>query len=200
MELETRDIQRLLSVPDIHPSAMSRRRFLQAAALGAGALALHTTVFGGHDRAWSAPLGVHEGVLVLVNLQGGNDALNTVVPYGVGGYYDKRGAISIAAHDVLPIDAQIGLHPSLGWLHEQYQAGHVALVEGVGAADPDLSHFTSTAVWMEGRTTPSAVPTSGWVGRFVDQLPGASDLFHAVTIGPRIPLLLVGDRSPLYIR
>jgi len=195
MELETRDIQRLLSVPDIDPSAMSRRRFLQAAALGAGALAAYTKLSGGRDAAWSAPLGAHDGVLVLVNLQGGNDALNMLVPYGIGAYYDKRGAVSIAAKDVLAIDGQVGLHPSLGWLHEQYQAGHVALVEGIGLADPDLSHFTSTAVWMEGRTTPSDVPTSGWLGRFVDHLPGAGDLFHAVTIGPRIPLLLVGDRS-----
>ena len=192
-ELEAHDIARLLSRPDRHADGVSRRRFLQLAAMGAGAVGAYTMLPGRDREAWSlSPIGAADGVLVLVTLSGGNDGLNTVVPYGLGAYYDKRKALAIAPETVLPIDNEVGFHPSLTWLHEQYQNGYVAVVEGVGYPHPDLSHFTSTALWMQGLAT-AAAPTTGWLGRYLDGIPTAT--FAGLSLGGSIPLVMTGAHA-----
>ncbi|MGI9644340.1 MAG: DUF1501 domain-containing protein, partial [Ilumatobacteraceae bacterium] len=94
----------------------------------------------------------------------------------------------------LPLDANSGLHPALTELKRFWDLGSLAIVEGVGYPNPDLSHFNSMAKWMSG--IPNGVPTTGWLGRWLDgYLAGSKDLFAATEIGYSVPLHLVGNEA-----
>jgi uncharacterized protein (DUF1501 family) len=132
-------------------------------------------------------------VLVIVNFQGGNDGLNTVVPYGSPSYYRYRPTIGVAANDVLRINDAVGLNPALRPLKTMYDAGKVAIVQGVGYPDPDLSHFRSTQIWQT--SAPTTYRSTGWLGRYLDDagLP-PDNLFNAVALANVLPEVMVGDR------
>ena len=184
-------------------AALDRRRFLQLVGAGFGAglvagpgsslLGLGDDVGGG--TAWAAgPLGPDDGILVVLGMYGGNDGLNTVVPIADGRYYDQHAALAIPAASTLRLDGRSGLHPALTEVERRWNAGEVAIVEGVGYPDGDLSHFNSMAWWMSGRV--GGIPESGWLGRWLDgHLGGRRDLFAAVEIGSSLPLHLVGQAS-----
>ncbi len=182
--------------------AVDRRRFLQLVGMGfgAGALAgpgsslLDATLLGHDPSAWAAgPIGNDEGILVVFGMYGGNDGLNTVVPFTDGHYYDQHGALALDEGDVIPIDGRTGLHPELTELKRFWDAGQLAIVEGIGYPDPDLSHFNSMAIWMS--AIRSGLPTSGWLGRWLDGYLGSTpDLYAAAAIGNSLPLHLLGER------
>ncbi len=202
-DISTADALAHLSFPDTSSlddlGGYNRRRFLQLVGMGVGSAA-----FGGiagavaqglipseAHEAWAAgPVGPNDGIVVLMGMYGGNDGLNTVVPYTNGLYYDYRQNLAIAQNQVLAIDGNVGLHPGLPFLKSMYDSGQVAILQGLGYANPDLSHFSSMAYWMSGLT--GGVPNSGWVGRWMDIAGGPSDLFQAVTIGSSVPLHMVG--------
>jgi len=189
---------RRLSVPASAPGGMSRRRFLQLAGAGAG-VAAGAATFGSvldHVRAFAAPpIGPNDGVLVLVMLEGGNDGLNTLVPFGDPRYYQLRPRVAIPQANALALDGSVGLHPSLTKIKGLYDQGKVAIVRGLGYQPPDLSHFTSMGICMNGWGGPNQPggPT-GWIGRFLDGLPNAANesLLGAV-IGTSVPLHMVGS-------
>ena len=189
-DIDTADAVRHLSSAPAQLS-LSRRRFLQAIAGGA-TTAMAASMFS--KDAWGAvPYGNRDGVLVVVTLYGGNDGLNTVVPYTNGTYYSKRGSIAIAANAVLPLDASFGLHPSLPFFKQQFDSGRLAIVHGCGVADPDFSHFTSLEHLMAGwgGVGPSTELT-GWLGRYLDGI-AQPDVLRSITIGwDSVPQLLVG--------
>jgi uncharacterized protein (DUF1501 family) len=121
-------------------------------------------------------------LLVVIELPGGNDGLSTVVPYGLGQYYDLRSQTAIAAGDVLTLDDEIGLHPELTRLHER----GVTVVEGIGSFEPDGSHFEMLARWWAGastRSSMSAVADTGWLGRVADLLDDGSTPATVISIG-----------------
>jgi uncharacterized protein (DUF1501 family) len=137
------------------------------------------------------PLGASDDrVLVIVNFQGGNDGLNTVVPYGLPTYYKYRPTLGIAPNDVLRLDATVGLNPALAPLKKMYDAGRVAIVQGVGYPNPDLSHFRSTEIWQT--SAPTTYASTGWLGRYLDGagLP-PENLFNAVALADVLPEVLV---------
>lgn len=207
-DISTADALRLLTVPatdTVSDTAtdrlsMDRRRFLQMMGWGVGAGAMMgglgetfaADLLPGHMREAFAttPVGDHEGILVLVGQFGGSDGLNIVVPYANGLYYDQHGDVAIPANQALHLNSQVGLHPNLPYLKSLYDAGQVAIMQGVGYPNPDLSHFTSMALWMYGRAG-NGVPNSGWVGRWLDGLNG-DDPFRAATVGQGLPLHLIG--------
>jgi len=129
-------------------------------------------------------------VLVVVNLQGGNDGLNTVVPYASPTYYRCRPTLGVAPNDVLQIDAAVGLNPALAPLKALYDRGLVAIVQGAGYPNPDHSHFRSTEIWQT--AVPESYADTGWLGRYLDSagMP-AQDLFNAVAIAPVLPEALI---------
>jgi uncharacterized protein (DUF1501 family) len=133
--------------------------------------------------------------LVVMLLAGGNDGLNTVVPFGNGDYYSKRPVINIPQAKVLPLPGApgIGLHPSLATLQSLYRQGRVAIVQGVGYDRPDLSHFGSMDIWQSGN--PATRQASGWLGRYLDRTPGRGGAFRAVSIGNSLPKLLTGETT-----
>ncbi len=187
-----------LSVPATSPGGMSRRRFLQlvggGAGLAAGAVAFSPMV--DQMRAFAAPpIGPTDGVLVLLMLEGGNDSLNMLVPFGTPRYYDLRPHIAIPGAQTLALNASTGLHPAMTRIKGLYDQGKVAVVRGVGYQPPDLSHFTSMGIWMNGwggGSQPGG-PT-GWIGRYLDGLPNAAgESLLGVVMGSSVPLHMVGS-------
>ncbi len=104
--------------------------------------------------------------LVVLELSGGNDGLNTVVPYGDDAYYRQRPSVGIAAEKLRKIDDHYGLHPSMAGFERLYKEGNVAIVHGCGYENPSFSHFTSMAYWHT--AAPNSGEELGWVGRLAD--------------------------------
>lgn len=138
------------------------------------------------------------GQLLIIQLGGGNDGLNTLVPIAGSlgtDYRNYRGQVAItnpiALNDPLSGAATgFGLHPNLPYLAQLYAQGQVSIVRGVGYAGSTLSHFDTTATWMAG-TAASGPSSTGWLGRWLDTFP-APGPFDAIQIGSSIPLHLVG--------
>ncbi len=105
-------------------------------------------------------------ILVLIQLEGGNDGLNTVIPVRNDIYYGSRPNVSIAANQALTLDADYGLHPALTTFRDLFDDGKLAVVQNVGYDNPNLSHFRSTDIWMSG-SDENAVVDNGWVGRYL---------------------------------
>jgi uncharacterized protein (DUF1501 family) len=170
---------------------MKRTSFLLGAASG---LAVVGRTGGLFARALAQPAAGANGdrVLVVVNFQGGNDGLNTVVPFGMPAYYAQRPSLAIPQNDVLRIDGTIGLNPGLKPLKAMYDAGSVAIVQGVGYPKPDFSHFRSTEIWQT--AAPERFLSTGWLGRYLDSanLP-PDNLFNAIAISDVLPEALVAD-------
>lgn len=128
--------------------------------------------------------------LVVVELGGGNDGLATVVPHANRLYYDTRR--ETAVEDSIDLDGEVGLHPALTTVASLYEAGDVAVVEGIGYPDPDLSHFSSMRIWWDGTEQPDS---TGWLGRYLDGTAGFDQLLAGVTIGPGPTPAMLGGGS-----
>lgn len=185
-------------------ATVDRRHFLQLIGMGLGAGAVGSVLGSpvldrlvpGHDpSAWAAgPIGPNDGILVVIGMYGGNDGLNMVAPVSDPAYRQQHGNLALDPAVALPIDDETGLHPNLVEVKRRWDLGQVAIVEGLGYPDPNLSHFVSMANWMSGR--PGAIPTSGWLGRWLDEyLSGRRDLFAAAAIGSSVPLTVAGVAS-----
>ena len=130
-------------------------------------------------------------VIVVVQLTGGNDYFNTIIPYNDNNYYDnRRSALQIAQDDVLRLDDKLGLHPTMGPLQEIYQQGDMAIIHGVGYQNSPRSHFRSMDIWHT--CEPDIVGTEGWVGRIIRDLdPRGENPVTGVNIGQALPRALV---------
>jgi uncharacterized protein (DUF1501 family) len=140
-------------------------------------------------------------ILIVIQLSGGNDGLNTVVPVTNDIYYNARPNIAISARDAVSLTTDAGLHPALARLGPLYQEGLLEVVQNVGYASPELSHFTSTDVWLSGRDA-SELEGTGWSGRFLEkEYPTYADAppDHpiALQIGSSTPLLFAGHGQSL---
>lgn len=187
-------------VDDAH--RLDRRRFLQLVGMGMGAgmlarpgSSLLDTALGNGNTTWAAgPIAGTDGILIVLGMFGGNDGLNTVVPIADGRYYDQHGSLAVPPAAALSINATTGLHPELTVFKEFWDRNQLAIVEGLGYPDADLSHFNSMAKWMSGK--PSGIPSSGWVGRWLDgYLNGSKNLFAAAEVGHSLPLHVIGQSS-----
>ena len=142
-----------------------------------------------------------EPVLVVLQLTGGNDYLNSVIPYTDSLYRDNRPAVVIPEEQVIPLDGEIGLHPSMGPIKRLYDEGKVGIVHGVGYVGSSRSHFRSMDIWHT--CEPEKVATEGWLGRAVRDLdPKKENVVTAVSFGesmfralavPGVPVACVAD-------
>ena len=124
-------------------------------------------------------------VLVVLQLSGGNDYLNTVIPYMDPLYRDNRPAVRIPEEQILPIDQQVGLHPSMGPIAELYKRGDVAIVHGVGYPNSPRSHFRSMDIWHT--CEPDKMGTEGWLGLAARDLdPCKENVVTTVSFGPSL--------------
>src|ERR1700674_3376811 len=131
---------------------MSNRRQFIVQSIGgfAGVLAIDS-IFARAARGGGAGGGAAAGAgrsLLVVNLQGGNDGLNTLVPFGDPQYYRVRPTINVAASDVVRLDSEIGLNPKLARLKPLFDQQRMAILQGVHYPNPNLSHFRSTEIWQ----------------------------------------------------
>lgn len=148
------------------------------------ARAAHSAATLGAVSAYGA-----DTILVVVQMSGGNDGLNTVVPYGVDGYRGSRSNIGIGEGSILPLTDRIGLHPEMGKLRDRYRAGQVAIIQGVGYPNPNLSHFRSMEIWHT--AVPDAYVSSGWLANHlavVDQ----QNPMYAVSVTDSLSAALQG--------
>jgi uncharacterized protein (DUF1501 family) len=143
-------------------------------------------------------------VLVVIQMTGGNDGLNTIVPYSDDAYHRVRPVIRIDETNVLKLNDRIGLNPAMAPLLELFKDGRVAIVQGVGYPNPNRSHFESTQIWET--ASPDRPMTNGWLGRYLDRIsarresertsarsaPPAID-FTAIALGDQVPTALLSQ-------
>jgi uncharacterized protein (DUF1501 family) len=127
--------------------------------------------------------------LVVLQLTGANDYLNTVVPYANPLYYDNRPTVHIPADRVLHIDNEVGFHPNMRAVKRLYDEGKVAIIHGIGYPNPNYSHFRSMDIWYT--CEPEKVSSEGWLGKAVRDLdPKADNVLTAVNFGRGLPRAL----------
>ncbi len=191
---------------------ISRRKFLKRSGKAAGA----SIALGGYlARAYSqettvGPMGATgltdtDRILVIVRLDGGNDGLNTLIPFRNDSYYNARPTLGIPANEVLPnkLDDDRALHPALTGFKQLHEEGGLLSIQGVGYPNPDRSHFRSTDIWMTGSNTDEFL-TTGWLGRYLDAVnpdfPNTlSEHPLAIDVGPVLSLALIGKRGGMGI-
>ena len=135
-------------------------------------------------------------VLVVLQLSGGNDALNTVVPHGDPLYYDNRPNVRVPEDQVLKIDDNVGLNPNMGPMKKIYDEGKMAIIQGVGYPNPNRSHFRSMDIWHT--CEPDTQGTEGWLGRTIKEIdPNKENVLTAVNFGRGLPRALAAPGVPV---
>ncbi len=172
----------------------TRREFLKSSLAGGSLVSLGLTVPGFISRtALAAPLadqkGAKDTILVVVQLTGGNDGLNTVVPFGDAEYAKLRPTLKLPTNQLKKVNDQIGLHPSLDGLSKLLEDQALCIVQGVGYPNPNQSHFRSMDIWQAGNTAETL--SEGWLGRALKQLP-TPPAFHIAGANEPSPLALAG--------
>ncbi|HBI43112.1 MAG TPA: hypothetical protein DDY78_09695 [Planctomycetales bacterium] len=163
-------------------SQLTRRRFLQTSLAAAPLVALAPTVPSFLVNAARAGNNKPSGrILVVVELAGGNDGVNTVVPFADEGYARARNKLRLPREGLIRLNDEVGLHPSLKPLAATWEAGRLAVVQGVSYPNPSRSHFVSRAVWHTARPDGQGCQGVGWLGRALDQ--GDRRVGQAVYVG-----------------
>ena len=135
-------------------------------------------------------------VLVVLQLSGGNDALNTLVPHGDPLYYDNRPSVRVPEGQALDLDGYVGLNPNMGPLKRLYDEGKVAVIQGVGYANPNRSHFRSMDIWHT--CEPDKQGTEGWLGRTIREIdPEKENVLTGVNFGRGLPRALAAPGVPV---
>ena len=169
---------------------IKRRDFLKTGSLATASLMLPQFLKAVESRPVLAPKGK---VLVLLQLNGGNDGLNTVIPVRNDIYYKERQRIAVPRETTLSLGTEAGLHPTLTALKEAYDAGEMAILNSVGYPNPDRSHFRSMDIWQSASSA-SEYWQTGWIGRYLDaQCAGRPSA--ALEIDDTLSLALKGVQS-----
>ena len=135
-------------------------------------------------------------VIVVLQMSGGNDYLNTTIPYADGIYRDSRPVVGVPEDRVIKIDDQIGFHPEMAPIKELYDAGDMAIIHGVGYADSPRSHFRSMDIWHT--CEPDKIGTEGWLGKVTRELdPNKENVLTAVSFGAALPRALALPGVPV---
>lgn len=171
----------------------SRRTFLKSTLL-----ALSPTVPGFLAKTARAAAPQREGrILVVVELNGGNDGINTVVPYADEGYAKHRRLLRLPKDRLVKINDRVGLHPAMRDAGKLLDSGRLAIVQGVGYPNPNRSHFESMNIWQTARTETAQRDGLGWLGRGLDEVAAAAEgMPGAVFVsGGRMPVALQARRA-----
>ena len=135
-------------------------------------------------------------VIVVLSLSGGNDFLNTLIPYNNPQHQDYRPTLGIPEDQVLPLNGEVGYHPSMTEMKEFYEQGKVAIIQGVGYPNPSRSHFRSMDIWHT--CEPDKIGSEGWLGRAIRELdPQTENVLTGVNLGRGLPRALVAPGVPV---
>ena len=130
-----------------------------------------------------------EKSLIVIQLSGGNDYLNTVIPYSEGKYYDYRSTVNIPQNKVIPIDDHYGFNPSMGPVKSLWDEGKVAIINGIGYQNPNRSHFRSMDIWHTAE--PDSIGKEGWLGRAIRDIdPQGENVLTGINFGRGLPRAL----------
>lgn len=177
---------------------LSRRRFLGETTAGLACLSLSGAVPGLFARAAddAARAARNDRALVVIELTGGNDGLNTVIPFEDDHYHRLRPTLRLAKEQVIRLTDQVGLHPAMAPAGELFKEGKLAIVQGVGYPQPDRSHFRSMEIWHTASTAARA-PTTGWLGRMLDRhhAADAGKQLRSVALTASLPQALQANRA-----
>ena len=171
---------------------IKRRSFLQVGSLATASLMVpkFLKAFEGKNMV---PAG--NRVLVILQLSGGNDGLNTVIPYRNDIYYKSRPGIGIEKSKILSLTDEVGLHPALSGLKELYDDGSLGILNNVGYPNPDRSHFRSMDIWQTGSDS-KYYWTTGWLGRYLDaQCKGCDKPTYALELDDMLSLAMKGEEA-----
>jgi uncharacterized protein (DUF1501 family) len=128
-------------------------------------------------------------VLVVLQMTGAYDALNTFIPYSDPHYNDYRKVVNIAPEDVLAVDDKVGFHPAMAPIKDMYDQGKVAVLQGIGYPNPNRSHFRSLDIWHTAE--PEKTISEGWLGKTIRELdPNKENILTAVNFGRGLPRAL----------
>ena len=134
--------------------------------------------------------------LVVVQLSGGNDYLNTIVPYTDGTYYDSRPNVHIRPDDVIPLDDALGFAPSAAPMKRFWDEGSMAIIHGIGYPNPNRSHFRSMDIWHT--AVPETIGRDGWLGRAIREMdPSGDNVLTGVNFGRGLPRVLQCEGVPV---
>src|SRR5947209_14258086 len=163
----------------------TRREFLKTSGLVAFGATVPT--FLGRT-ALAAEAGKKDTILVVVQLTGGNDGLNTVIPFADAEYAKLRPTLKIPKEQIKKLNDSLGLHPALEGMAKLYEDGAMAVVQGVGYPNPSQSHFQSMDIWQAAST--ASGPSEGWIGKALKHAPNPA--FHVAYSNEPAPLALAG--------
>ncbi len=141
----------------------------------------------------ASPVKSGNNSLVVIQLLGGNDGLNTVIPYANGKYYDLRPRIGIKANEVLKLDSNVGFHPNLSALAKLYDEKKLAIIQGCGYENPNLSHFRSLEIWQT--ANPDKLLPTGWLGRYIDEVNQSGNPFPGINLDFTLPKSLIANST-----
>jgi len=171
---------------------IKRRQFLQLGSLATASFMV-PKFLKAFEKVDRVPPG--NKVMVILQLSGGNDGLNTVIPMGNDIYYRERPRLGIEQTKVLRLTDEVGLHPALVGLKELYDDGSLGILNNVGYPNPDRSHFRSMDIWQTGSGSDEYI-TTGWVGRYLDaQCHGCDKPTYALEIDDVLSLALKGENA-----
>ena len=135
-------------------------------------------------------------ILVVIQLTGGNDSLNTLIPYGNSLYYENRNTVAIPQDEVIAIDDNFGFNPAMRPIKDLYDQGKVALIQGVGYPNPNRSHFRSMDIWHT--CEPDKQGSEGWLGRVIRDIdPNGENVLTGVNFGRGLPRALAVPGVPV---
>ena len=181
----------------------TRRKFLRTSMLGAAAswtlpVFLEKTFFTldamAAESVTQAVTGKDGTILVVLQMAGGNDGLNMVVPFADDVYYRSRPRLGIPADKILKLDSYAGLNPKLAGLKSLFDEGHLSVIQGVGYPNPNRSHFRSTEIWQTASDA-DRNENEGWLGKYFDNCCAGADPTIGVAIGDQMPQAFVA-RTP----
>ncbi|MBT8269634.1 MAG: DUF1501 domain-containing protein [Bacteroidia bacterium] len=168
---------------------MKRRDFVKQTSLASGLFFVPSFI-----QAFDGIVGAAKGYrrLVIIQLSGGNDGLNTIIPYRNDIYYRNRPKIAIQRNTQLRIDGELAMHQTLTPLKRLYDNGYVCILNNVGYPNPDRSHFRSMDIWQTASHSHEYL-SSGWLGRYLDR--HGDEPYNGIEISDKLSLALTGDKS-----
>lgn len=130
--------------------------------------------------------------LVIIQLSGGNDGLNTIIPYKNDLYFKNRPTINLGAQNVLKLNDELGLHSNLAPLKNLFDQGYLSIINNVGYPNPNRSHFRATDIWQSASSANEYI-NSGWLGRYLDVY--GEKPYHAIEVDESLSLVLKGEKQ-----